>query len=319
MDEIIAAALQHKVEAVVIAGDIFDSADTTAAERDMLMRKAMVIDAICHLLIIPGNHDLENMHVTTLHYLAMLTQSGKFKRTTVVEKTSLVMIGDTLFILLVAHGHEFRSELKIILKEIREASLRLDHKHIVVVTHQTVKGSLTGTGFRLPKGVEIKPIEEVTYYALGDIHVRQSVGSAAFYPGSPIQTAFDEDGTKGVLIVDTNSPKKPEFHAINSRKYVVVKSSDTKKLRKLAGTDAHVKVILDKTTKRGREDSDLDAENIVKTEHAKSTIDTSDLKSGGKIRDDLKTLMRRKHGLTKKETRLGLLMLDEPEDNTETP
>lgn len=318
MDEIIAAAREHKVDAVTIAGDIFDSADTTHEERDMLLRKLMILDTICDVYMIPGNHDLVDTRVTTIHYLAMLSKSGKFKRTTVVEKTSLVQQGDTLYVLLVSDGKNYRKDLKAILKEIREASLQLNHKHTVVVTHQTVKGSLTGTGYRLPKGVRIKPNQQVTYYALGDIHVHQSVGPAAFYPGSPVQTEFDEDTNKGVLIVDTNDPKHPLFHPIKSRKFVVVKSSDTKKLEELRGSDAHVKVVRDGVSKRGKNEVDIDGDNVVKVEHAKTSVDTTELKSSGKVRDDLKLALRKRYKLTKTQVRFGLGLLDGNGKSAET-
>jgi DNA repair exonuclease SbcCD nuclease subunit len=312
LDEIYSVAVKEKVDAVTVAGDVFDSADTTHAERDMFLRKVLAFDSLVPFLVIPGNHDLVDTQATTLHYLSLLSKAGKFKQSHIVEHTTLVQVGDTLFVLLVAHGSEFRRELKRILTEIRESSIQLDHKNLVVIAHQTVKGSLTATGYRLPKGVKIRPHADVTFYALGDIHVRQSVGPAAFYPGSPVQTAFDEDPDKGVLIVDTDDPKHPRFVPIHSRKFVMVLSSDTEKLKKLKGTDAHVKVEIDKTSKRGKTPDDLDDLNVVKTQHAKSNdVDITELKSGGALRIDLKRLLRRKHGLSPEEIRFGLKLLEE--------
>lgn len=308
LDEIYRVALAEKVDAIVMAGDIFDSADTTHAERDLFLRKLLSFDARWPVLVIPGNHDLVDSQATTLHYLALLSKARKFKNSHVVERTSLVHIDDTLFVLLVAQGSEFRKELKTVLTELRESSVTLDHKHLVIVTHQTVKGSLTATGYRLPKGVKIRPHTDVTYYALGDIHVKQNVSRNAFYPGSPVQTAFDEDPNKGVLIVDTDDPKHPRFVPIHSRKFIMVRASDRIKLRKLKGTDAHIKVEIDGTNKVPDE---LDELNVVKTQHAKSDVDITDLKSGGALRSDLKRLLRRKHGLTKEETRFGMKLLDE--------
>ena len=54
---------------------------------------------------------------------------------------------------------------------------------------------------------------EVAYWAMGDIHKHQTLNGMphARYPGPPCQHKFNELPDKGVLLVDTKRPKRPEF------------------------------------------------------------------------------------------------------------
>jgi DNA repair exonuclease SbcCD nuclease subunit len=97
---------------------------------------------------------------------------------------------------------------------------------IVAVMHEAVSGAKTDTGFVLPKKRSQIHLnffmEEVCYWALGDIHQCQTIHPTAWYPGSPHQVNFGELDNKGVLIVDTDNPENPRFVPIESEPLVIV-------------------------------------------------------------------------------------------------
>lgn len=314
MDQLIEHARINKVKAVVIPGDIFDSANVTNEERAMFLRKLLVLDTFTHTLVIPGNHDEVSPGLTTLHHYAMMTKAGHFKRTTVVERTSLVLVEDALFLLVVAK-YDYAKHVRAALKSLRKSSLQVPYKHLVVVAHQTVKGSIADNGHALPDGVDwdssLQEAVPITYYALGDIHGYQRVGKRAWYSGSPLHTKFDpKKQDHGCLLVDLDDPDHPKHLPVVSKKLLVLKGSDMKAIREAEKSGHLVKV---KHSKNATADEIAEAATskaVVRTAYGKVDLDLGDLKVGGNLRPDVKAALKRR-SVARSDRPAILDMLDE--------
>lgn len=270
IDNIFDVAKKNDITTVVVAGDIFDDDVPSREERDLVQRKLIGYDqAGFNILVIPGNHDMADMRgYTAIHYLALLHDQGKFLNSTIVERTSYRIIDDTLFILLCHTPRHFKEDCEAAIEAVRNSSVGLKFKNVVVVVHETFRGSITDTNWRLKGGVDVPKLDyegedvsefEVTYVALGDIHIRQRMAPRTYYCGAPLQVKFGDQWPKGVLIVDTDDPDNPVFEPIDSKQMVKATSFDD------VPADAYVKVVTNKTEVLGV----ARPENVMKVEFEK--------------------------------------------------
>jgi hypothetical protein len=87
------------------------------------------------------------------------------------------------------------------------------------VGHLSVDGAILGNDRRMSRqwDVAIRP-ETLTgfdYAALGHLHRRQQVAPNAWYAGSLIRVAFDEEEAKGALVVDVERGVQPRVRAVD--------------------------------------------------------------------------------------------------------
>lgn len=271
IDAIFLKAKKLDINTVVIAGDLFETDNPLPEERDILQKKLVAYDqAGFTILVIPGNHDMSNMSgYTAIHYLTLLSLQNKFINSTVTEKTCYRLIGDTVFILLCHTPRQFKRDILAALSDLREASIRIDYKNIVVVAHETIKGSVSDTNWRMKSGAEVPNLDygedlaydiPVTYCALGDLHIKQQVAPRTFYCGAPLQIKFGDQYPKGILVVDTDDPDNPVFEPIESKQLVRVSALED------IPENCHVKLVTDKISSLG-----LDLpENVMKLEYSKT-------------------------------------------------
>lgn len=256
IDEIFSLAKERGIKTVCIAGDIFDTDQPSREERDLVQKKLIGYDqaGFC-ILLIPGNHDMSNMTgYTAIHYLSLLQDQGKFINSTITERTSYRLIDDTLFILLCHTPRKFKQDCNQAIQDVIDSSLKPNYKNIVLVVHETIKGSVTDTNFRLNKGDDTPKLEygedtealNVSYVALGDIHIRQKLAPCTYYCGAPLQVKFGDQWPKGVLIVDTEDPDNPEFAAIESKQLIKVTAVED-----IPTEDCYVKLATGKTDTLG--------------------------------------------------------------------
>jgi DNA repair exonuclease SbcCD nuclease subunit len=201
-------AIDHEVDCVVVAGDVFDRADLTNAERYRFAEwlGQLQIPVLC----IAGNHDARSQQIgdTCLRDLSAL----RLKRHLIHDgDPRLVHAFDCSWILFPHHGWGSRELDLIVTSAVETATTRYPDDPIVVVLHEAVMGSSTDGGHQLTQGVQLNGDVPVTYWALGDIHLTQRILPNAFYCGSPYQVDFGEAADKGVLIVDTDHAMEPEF------------------------------------------------------------------------------------------------------------
>lgn len=195
-------AVQHKVDCIVVAGDVFDRPDVTNAERSLFSEWLGRLSVPA--LIISGNHDARGKIIgdTCLHDLAVL----KLKRHFIHDGDPTVLRAFGCgWLLLPYYGwthEEFHLIVSSLIWKIRKSGTT---EPLIVVMHEAVKGGQTETGHVVTKYDQIRltPYNDVAYWALGDIHMRLQILDNAHYPGAPYQIAFDEVAdNKGCLVVE---------------------------------------------------------------------------------------------------------------------
>lgn len=226
----LALAKNEALDAVVLAGDIYDSSVPSAEATDLLDEFVTGLYA-AHIpvLMISGNHD----SAEKLGFASRILSSGGVHVVTRVEDSvTPVVIADTAFYLLpyvrpYDVNAAFQTSAKNIADALQEVLQRmpldpaLNH---VLVLHQAVlpeDGALTLGGSEEVYGVEIGDLMSVPsplfkafdYVALGHIHKPQKVGAAMFYPGALLKYHQDESAyPKEFLLV------KIERHVVSIEK-----------------------------------------------------------------------------------------------------
>jgi len=222
MDSVLKIAREESVDFIIIAGDIYDRLDITHAERQVFSE--WLADCEIPVVAVSGNHEKRSGEVgdTGLSYLAALR--GQLSSHLVYDGPPTMIYQMGCYFVLLPYQGWTDQELHLILQLLIrkgprfEPAEHLDHP-IIVVMHEAVSGCKTDTGVELTKNHAIridKSIPEITYWALGDIHVSQKILDNAYYSGSPHQINFGEIQDKGVLIVDTDNPSEPKFRPVDS-------------------------------------------------------------------------------------------------------
>ena len=216
----------ERVDAVVVAGDVYDravpSADATAVLDRVLTRLRA---AGATVVLTPGNHD----SARRLNFAAgLLAVSGVHVRATVAGLDEPVLLSD-------AHGdvavyglpylepelarHELgRSEarsheavLRAAMDRVRADLFLRPGTRSVVLAHAFVGGGLASDSERdiCVGGVDLVPasvFDGVDYVALGHLHRPQSLSDRLRYSGSPLPYSFGEAGQdKQVWLVDLDA------------------------------------------------------------------------------------------------------------------
>jgi len=95
------------------------------------------------------------------------------------------------------------------------------------MAHECMVGSMVDNGEMMTKGSGLPDIPEVTYWAIGDIHVHQRILPNAYYAGAPVQIKFDDVLRKGMILVDLDFPTaQPKFLPIKSKPMKIVDSAE---------------------------------------------------------------------------------------------
>jgi DNA repair exonuclease SbcCD nuclease subunit len=208
-------AEEHGVDFILVAGDIYDRRDITHAERMLLSE--WLLNTEIPVVLISGNHDKRSAEIgdTCLSYLSVLTPN--LTRHLVHDGMPTLVERFGCSLVLLPYQGWMDQELFLILQSLLD---RCDPSlPSVVVLHEAVQGCKNDVGRTITKDNQIRldnSFPDVTYWALGDIHLRQQMGPRAWYSGSPHQTRFDEASDKGVLIVDTDHPEDAEFVPVPS-------------------------------------------------------------------------------------------------------
>lgn len=223
LESITAIASKESCDLIVVAGDVWTAKSITHEERQLFSEW---LGSSRHpMVVISGNHDKRSAQTeigdTSLSYLSSL--GSVIKRHLIWDQEPTIHdFHGCRFILCPAHGWT-HAELSLMLQALISHAAGTNKKHlpIVVVLHEFVHGAkVEKTSWTSTKSTLIKLREgrypEVTYWALGDVHLRQQILSNAFYPGTPHQTTFGESLPKGVLIVDLAKPTSPKFVPIKS-------------------------------------------------------------------------------------------------------
>lgn len=221
-EQIKAIAIDEKVDAVVIAGDLYDRA--LPSEDAVSTLDAMLVDLNrkqhLPLLAISGNHDSA---VRLSQGSEWFSSTNFYLNTRIADSIKPVILGDTQFFLLpyfepFAVRQYFEDDS---IKTVAAGMERLvtamqeqfapDKKH-VLIAHFFAAGSQHSDSETLVQvgGLNAVPVDLLApfdYVALGHLHRKEALQNEPVikYSGSPLKFSTSEaEDTKGVWIVDTD-------------------------------------------------------------------------------------------------------------------
>jgi DNA repair protein SbcD/Mre11 len=238
LGEIVAIAREHAVDAVLVAGDLYDSAAPSAAAQRLVVRTLMALAGTgAQVVVIAGNHD----HAATLDAYAPfaraagITMVGSVRTAAsggVVEFTAggeratvavLPFLSQRYAVraaeLVAQTPAENTSAYDQLVRDIVGAltrGFRTDAVNLVMA-HLTVLGGTFGGGERAAQSIFEYSVPaavfpaDAHYVALGHLHRRQSLAAPApvHYAGAPLAVDFGEqDNTSVVLLVEA-TPTTP--------------------------------------------------------------------------------------------------------------
>ena len=230
LEQILQTAIAQKVEAILIAGDLYDRsippADAVAVFDHFLTQ---ALEQQIRIIMIAGNHDSQE-RVSFLENV--LQAQGLFISGVPKEELKTVHLPDAEIVLL-----PFCKSSQVQCSTSEEAVRKLlsgywekekeqaadQKKSRILVTHYFVTDSgrepeLSDSESTIHVGsldnVDASVFEGFDYVALGHIHKKQQIGQRPiYYAGAPLKYSFGEAGsTKGMLLVtvDEEGLKKVE-------------------------------------------------------------------------------------------------------------
>ncbi|MFD1549413.1 exonuclease SbcCD subunit D [Levilactobacillus fuyuanensis] len=221
-EQIKAIAIDEKVDAVVIAGDLYDRALPSEDAVSVLDSMLVDLNRKQHfpLLAISGNHDSA---VRLSQGSEWFSSTDFYLNTQIADSIKPVILGDTQFFLLpyfepFAVRQYFEDDS---IKTVAAGMARLvtamqeqfapDKKH-VLIAHFFAAGSQHSDSETLVQvgGLNAVPVDLLApfdYVALGHLHRKEALQNEPVikYSGSPLKFSTSEaEDTKGVWIVDTD-------------------------------------------------------------------------------------------------------------------
>jgi DNA repair protein SbcD/Mre11 len=236
LDQIVRAVTDHKVDALVIAGDIFDRAapPVTAVRQFNGFLSRVASESRVAVVLIAGNHDsgdrIESMSIMTDAGRALIRGAVRADETPLVltDRHGPVAFSGLPFSYEYAARECFADESIQTPKEVVEAQIKAARRNVpedarwVIVAHASVLGaqvseserSLVRIGGVETVGMEV--FDGAAYVALGHLHRAQSTGAPHIrYPGSPLAFGFDEAGTeKSMSLVEIDGAGQVMVEAI---------------------------------------------------------------------------------------------------------
>lgn len=212
LDRIIATAQSERPDAVLVAGDVFDSSQPSNAAYRLFVDKIQELRDICPeavIVVISGNHDSASRHELfrtpwekeRIYLVGELGKEG-------VAKALIPVPGKGTIIALPYVNRRFVPENYIADTVAELAAQAEPGLPVVLMAHL----ALAGDGYE--PGTSIGSLDCVgaaelgdafDYAALGHIHRTYPVAGAsrcAWYSGTPVAVSFDEPEAHGVNIVE---------------------------------------------------------------------------------------------------------------------
>ena len=241
VDEIIDIASRENVDAVIIAGDVYDR---SVAQGEAIKLYSYAMTKLCltlhkKVIVIAGNHDSSERLADCNRILA---ESGLYIESELERKPHIVSMGNTDFYLFPYFAidrvrslyPEKKDEIKTLTDACRvvcdEARGTFDPaKRHIAIAHAFVTGAVTSKSDRMAEiaavgtasQIDVNVFHDFDYVALGHIHGPQNIGENARYSGTPMAYSFgrEEHQEKSVTIIDTSDMKREVIllHPLHSR------------------------------------------------------------------------------------------------------
>ncbi len=265
--EIVGVARDHEVDAVLVAGDLYDTAAPTAAAQQLVVRTLMGMARDgTPVIAIAGNHD----HAATIDaYRPLATAAGitlvgsprTADRGGVVEFTARstgepVTVAVLPFLSqryavraaeLIAHtpaehtgayDQQLRDILAALTAGFRDDAVNLVMAHLTVLNGKMGGGERTAQSiFEYAVPASIFPVES-HYVALGHLHRRQRMEAPCpvHYCGAPLAVDFGEQENEPVVCLVDASPGSPA-------RITDIPIASGRRLRTVRGTVAELSVL----------------------------------------------------------------------------
>lgn len=256
--EIVEVARDGAVDAIIVAGDLFESAAPTPDAERIVYRALLDLAEVAPVVVVSGNHDNDRRlaavepllglgRITTRAMLAKADEGGVMivdgadgvqaciALLPWISQRYIVRAEELMSVDASDHPGLFADRLKDIVAKLCEG-FTADRVNIVA-GHAMIHGGALGGGERLAHTLFEYSLHATAfpanahYVALGHLHRCQQLGNQppVWYCGSPLQLDFSEaDEDKCVLVVEAT----PSTPATVER--VPLRSG--RRLRKLAGT-----------------------------------------------------------------------------------
>ena len=183
METIAGLLEQHKVETLIILGDLTEQKDHHGAGHvNDVVELLYCLTQFCPVIVLRGNHD----YVDADAPFFMFTR--RLERLTWVNKPQLINV-QGLRAWFLPHTMNYVRDW---------ANLDWDLSHLIFA-HQTFQGASIGRDLRL-EGIPMKVIPSGRLVISGDIHVPQYL-SPVLYTGSPFTVDFGDDFEPRVILL----------------------------------------------------------------------------------------------------------------------
>ena len=208
----ILGVMQTQQANMIIAGDVFDSANPSLEAQELFLKMMVSVKRVCQqnnkrCWIIVGNHDSNRRLLLWREFLLPEIDIIDDTRWEEWEGTKLYFMSFIKPVFAQLHFNRFFDSYKEAFKEyIKDIP---DKKHTVLVAHQTFEGCTTGSSETMSFFDDAVPISEVSEFALvlaGHIHKRQTIQNIT-YCGSLLPYAFGDvfPGSVRVWNIDTTA------------------------------------------------------------------------------------------------------------------
>ncbi|MFI7114321.1 exonuclease SbcCD subunit D [Nonomuraea sp. NPDC050227] len=285
--ELVAAARTHDVDAVVVAGDLFDTSAPTPEAQSLVLNALMALRGDGRdVVVLAGNHDNPQlfevyrpvlgklgMHVVGVFRrpdaggtLAFTARSGEPVRLGVLPFLShryVVRAAEVLTGTTADHNRDYATRISELVGALT-AGFQSDTVNLIT-THGTLPGGAFGGGEREAQSIFSYYFESnafpvsTQYVALGHLHRRQQIPGPCpiWYSGSPLAVDFGEEGnTPGALLVEV-TPGRPavvrELTFASARRLRTVRGT-LEQLEGLEAGDDWLKVIVEEKPRVGLSD-----------------------------------------------------------------
>lgn len=213
-------AKDYQVDAVVIAGDLYDrgmASEAAVAQLNGMLKRLNLNDRL-PLLAISGNHDSATRLATGSEWFK---STNFYLHTTLASAFEPVVIADTQFFLLpffnLQEVHNYFDQdvksvgqaMALIVEKMKQL-FEPDKKHILVAHFFAAGSSHTDSEIQVEVGgldaVPTALLRDFDYVALGHLHNPRALNEERMrYSGSPLKFSVSEANIqKGVWIVDTD-------------------------------------------------------------------------------------------------------------------
>jgi exonuclease SbcD len=279
--EIVAIARDHRVDATLVVGDLFDISSPSPEDEEIVYRALLDLAEVGPVLVVGGNHDsaarleavrplLELGRVTVVGRPTPPSEGGltlieplglKIALLPFVSQRGIVKAAEIMDLDPDQHAQSYEERLRRIISALTE-DMGPETVNILA-GHLTVYGAESGGGEREAHifGYAIPPQAfpgSLSYVALGHLHRQQRVPASApvWYSGSPLQLDFGEvNDAKGVLVIDAEPAAPASVHPIGleaGTRLVQIRGTLEQVLSRAAEVaGAHVKVLLDEKARSG--------------------------------------------------------------------